>query len=127
MNKTQARHLILLANKLDRTPLKRYYGGKWKVVNSCGTTHCAGGLACTIREIAAAGLYLAHPPWDSAFWVVRFKGHPECEGSFAALRAYFGLTGRETDRIFNGSCTTPKEVAEVIRTVVSQHQFPTTV
>lgn len=68
----------------------------WSKKHNCGTTYCAGGLACLIPEFQAEGLMLIPDGWGGGGSVM-FAGHGT---SFDALADFFELTDFQFEMIF---------------------------
>ena len=108
--------LMKLADRLDTVPREKFdmdtwgsggAGRTWRST-ACGTTACACGWATTIPEFKKAGLKLTGTA--GVFWL----HFGERDGMGAAM-AFFGLEGRDVDKLFYNELKTPKSEANLIR------------
>lgn len=126
----QKDRLLLLADKLETIPDKKFFLRYWRCAENpfannsisisdqklldpeCDTTGCAIGHACAMPEFQELGLY-----WDNYNHVPSYQEHKE---EYAAM-AFFGLYRLEFMKFFlcdfykNGENTKPREVASHIR------------
>lgn len=123
------RRLLILAERLERIsrqkkPKRGFSLFSWMTATPgenfegtvCGTTACAIGEACYIRDLQRLGL-----KYDPILGVPVFKG----EESWIAVQAFFGLSEAHATFLFsltayhNMTRTGPAEVAARIREFVA--------
>lgn len=134
MNKTHAKRLLKLADHLDTLPRKEFDFGTWSQVQSCGTTACALGHACTMPAFRRLGAKLVLD-WveseDSKFLRPTLSGQEDEAGVYEVSNTLFGLNYDEVERLFYpgnafhgysglGENATPKQVARHIRKFVKE-------
>jgi hypothetical protein len=144
MKKFHVKRLLKLASHLETIPRKEFYIGSWQELDEskCGTTACALGHACFMKEFKRIGLsmkitgnkltgYNSLPVFKPTLAEDKKICGSKKQHGYHAAEALFGLSYDEADSLFSSDSynknVTPKTVAKKIRRFVKAKMLLETV